>query len=205
MPAMLKRLWKADPTGLRYLRFFSNHDEDRMISRFGGDERKAMLAIATLMTMPGVPLIYYGEEIGMRGEGLRGRNSNRRPMQWELVGGSFHQEVRRIIRLRRDQVVLRNGGRLKLLATTHPRRTMAWMRTDKKPTHADQGWLVAINVAAEERPLSIEKDDQAHLGRFDAWVDDALGGGAPIPAKKVKSGELTIPASGYRILRGVRG
>ncbi len=44
----------------------SNHDEARMISRYGNNEKKARLMVLLLLTLRGTPVIYYGEEIGMR-------------------------------------------------------------------------------------------------------------------------------------------
>lgn len=45
----------------------SNHDMNRIRSTLGGDLAKAKLAAAILLTLPGTPYIYYGEEIGMLG------------------------------------------------------------------------------------------------------------------------------------------
>ena len=44
---------------------FSNHDRRRSMSRLGGDVRKARLLHMFQLTVRGVPVIYYGEEIGM--------------------------------------------------------------------------------------------------------------------------------------------
>ena len=47
-----------------------NHDMDRLARRLQGDELK--IAFAFLLSMPGAPFIYYGDEIGMRYvEGLK--------------------------------------------------------------------------------------------------------------------------------------
>ncbi|MCM2535871.1 alpha-glucosidase [Neobacillus pocheonensis] len=46
--------------------FFSSHDMSRFISRFGGDEERAKLVAAFMLTTKGVPFLYYGDEIGMR-------------------------------------------------------------------------------------------------------------------------------------------
>jgi glycosidase len=45
----------------------SNHDMNRIRSTLGGDIAKAKLAASILLTLPGTPYIYYGEEIGMLG------------------------------------------------------------------------------------------------------------------------------------------
>lgn len=64
-----------------------NHDMDRMAKFL--DQEEAKLAFLFLITMPGVPFIYYGDELGMRKlEGLPSheggyyRTGSRTPMQW---------------------------------------------------------------------------------------------------------------------------
>ena len=63
-----------------YAPFLSNHDQDRIMSVLGGDAEKAQLAAAVLLTLPGTPFVYYGEEIGMTGAGSH--PNVRTPMQW---------------------------------------------------------------------------------------------------------------------------
>ena len=48
--------------------FLSNHDQNRIMSNLNADVRKAKLAASILLTLPGSPYIYYGEEIGMMGK-----------------------------------------------------------------------------------------------------------------------------------------
>ncbi len=64
-----------------------NHDTPRVCPALTADEAK--LAYAFLLTLPGVPFIYYGDEIGMRyqagmptKEGGYTRTGTRTPMQW---------------------------------------------------------------------------------------------------------------------------
>ncbi len=45
----------------------SNHDQNRIMSELNGDKEKGKMAAALLLTLPGSPYIYYGEEIGMLG------------------------------------------------------------------------------------------------------------------------------------------
>ncbi len=65
-----------------------NHDMDRMRRFLDPEEMK--LAFTFLLTMPGAPFIYYGDELGMRyvegltsKEGGYGRTGSRTPMQWD--------------------------------------------------------------------------------------------------------------------------
>ncbi|MEM7552471.1 MAG: alpha-amylase family glycosyl hydrolase [Bacteroidota bacterium] len=47
--------------------FLSNHDQNRVMSFLEGNQEKAKVAAAILFTLPGIPYIYYGEELGMQG------------------------------------------------------------------------------------------------------------------------------------------
>lgn len=60
--------------------FLTNHDQDRIMSELRGDMNKAKVAASLLLTSPGTPFIYYGEEIGMQGR--KPDENIRRPMQW---------------------------------------------------------------------------------------------------------------------------
>jgi glycosidase len=56
---------------LLWLRYVDNQDEDRFLLRAGNDLRRSRVAAGVLMTLPGVPLIYNGDEVGIAE--LRGR------------------------------------------------------------------------------------------------------------------------------------
>ncbi|MBT3391812.1 MAG: alpha-amylase, partial [Chloroflexi bacterium] len=60
--------------------FLTNHDQNRTMSVFNGDLGKAKTAASLLLTAPGTPFIYYGEEIGMQGK--KPDEDIRLPMQW---------------------------------------------------------------------------------------------------------------------------
>ncbi len=93
----------------------SSHDTPRLITALDGDRRLFRLAVFLQFTWPGLPCVYYGDEIGLEG----GRDpENRRAMAWnEAV---WDREVRqwhcRLIALRRDDPVLAGGGVLVLHA-----------------------------------------------------------------------------------------
>ncbi len=74
-----KGMLKYNENGLESY-FISNHDQDRIMSRVKGDYEKAELASHILMTLPGMSWIYYGEEIGMQGEGID--EHKREPINW---------------------------------------------------------------------------------------------------------------------------
>ncbi len=64
----------------QFATFLANHDQNRAISQLSGSADKAAVAASLLLTSPGVPFIYYGEEIGMPGK--KPDEDLRRPMQW---------------------------------------------------------------------------------------------------------------------------
>jgi maltose alpha-D-glucosyltransferase/alpha-amylase len=55
----------------------------RLAPMLGGDQRRIRLALSLMFTLPGTPVLWYGDEIGM-GEDLSldERNAVRTPMQW---------------------------------------------------------------------------------------------------------------------------
>ena len=51
--------------------FIKNHDQTRLLTELKGDQNKAKIAASLLLTLPGTPYLYYGEEIGMLGDKLK--------------------------------------------------------------------------------------------------------------------------------------
>ena len=56
------------PAGKGQIVFIENHDVERFASRVGGDPRKERIGAALGILLEGTPLIYYGQEIGMKGK-----------------------------------------------------------------------------------------------------------------------------------------
>ena len=54
-------------TNNKVINLVDSHDTERLINRLGFDQNKFLLAFAILMFYPGVPQIYYGDEIFMEG------------------------------------------------------------------------------------------------------------------------------------------
>ena len=55
----------------------------RLPTMVGGDERRIRLAYSLAFSLPGTPVLFYGEEIGMAENlAIEGRYSVRAPMQW---------------------------------------------------------------------------------------------------------------------------
>lgn len=91
-----------------------SHDTTRVRTLVGDDPAQVRVAAALLLTMPGIPMITYGDEIGMAGDfGEDGR----RPMPWQdrgRPGGRWDEDLleayRQLIRTRRASPALSAGG-----------------------------------------------------------------------------------------------
>ncbi|MGE5265475.1 MAG: alpha-amylase family glycosyl hydrolase, partial [Acidobacteriota bacterium] len=70
------------PPGAQSVIFLNNHDTTRVMSEVKGSAARAKIASTLLLTLPGTPMVYYGEEIGMAG--LKGPDDKplREPMDW---------------------------------------------------------------------------------------------------------------------------
>ncbi len=181
--------------------FLANHDQNRVMSALREDPSRARVAASMLLTAPGVPFLYYGEEIGM--VGVKPDPQLRRPMQWTgelnragfttgipwyLLDGS-HRTVnvaaqtgdpesllshyRRLIRLRQEHEALRVGDWLPVESDSI--RLLAYLR------HSDQEFvLVLINlsdrpVPAEDYALVLESGPLAAISAaYDLWTGEAL-------------------------------
>lgn len=87
-----------------------SHDTARMRNVVGGDKAKHMAAMGLLLTYPGVPSIFAGDEIGL--EGAWGEDA-RRTMTWDSADNwdqHFLGGVKELIALRRNSPALVNGG-----------------------------------------------------------------------------------------------
>ena len=212
MLAPVLRLQEKVPHA-RWSPFLRNHDQPRTRTEVGGDPARARIASFLLMTMPGLPFVYYGEEIGM--VGTKPDERLRTPMQWTAApGGGFTtgqpwqqaqgdsaattveaQEGdsasllhlhRRLIRLRAANPALASGE-IVPLTTTDAAVTAYLRRTD------DRTVLVIANVGAS--PVD-SATITAAPGTFPAgqWLTrNLLGGPAASPIVATDDGAI----SGY--------
>jgi alpha-glucosidase len=109
------------------LNLLDSHDTPRLLRMVDGDRRRAAVARLLLFTYPGVPCVYYGDEIGLDG----GRDpDNRRCMPWDEA--SWDQQAlaewTKLIFLRRSLPALAGGAYQSLLAQEN---TLAFLRESR--------------------------------------------------------------------------
>jgi glycosidase len=196
----------------RYATMITNHDQDRVASALEEDLPRMKLAAALLLTLPGVPFLYYGEEIGQ--VGAKPDEMIRNPMPWTaaLHGGftraaqpwqplqpgherrnvatqdadpdSLLNHYRRLIRLRQSEPALSRGDARNL--DTGRRDVVAWERFE-----GDRRVTVIANLSAEE--IREYRLPQAANTRFAT----ELLAGTPVAA----SGGLTLAPHQLYVLR----
>jgi len=167
-----EQVLRSYPEG-QYAVFLTNHDQERVMTQLASEPESGKLAATLLLTSPGVPFVYYGEEIGMQG-----RKPDRRirtPMQWDDTPGtagfttgvpweelavgyaeynvavqaadddSLLNHYRKLIRLRERHRALRTGSTW--LVDSSARQVYSFLRHDGGDT-----LLVLVNLG--RRPVS---------------------------------------------------
>jgi alpha-amylase len=185
--------------GLQFATFLSNHDQNRVIESLSQDLGKAKLAAATVLSLPGVPYLYYGEEVGMRG--VKPDEDIRRPMQWTAAtnagftngapwravntnyasfnvetlkaeAGSLWNLYRKFIHARNSSAALRQGN-YKLLNATNA-RLFAFLRVK------DSDAVIAVhnfNSAPQQGQFSVATSAlaQGNYAATDLFTGEAIG------------------------------
>jgi alpha-glucosidase len=86
-----------------------SHDIDRILNVLAGRDDLNRLAVGILMTFPGVPSIYYGDEIGM-GRGKYKDSRSCMPWDRNVWDEDLSVFYRQLIKLRRSSPSLIDGG-----------------------------------------------------------------------------------------------
>ncbi|AIQ45819.1 cyclomaltodextrinase [Paenibacillus sp. FSL R7-0273] len=124
----------------------ASHDTPRLLTQLGGDKNKLKLAVAFLLTFTGTPCIYYGDEIGLDGEG---DPDCRKCMIWEEEhqDRDLHHTYKQLIRLRKEHPVLRTGE-FRFLQSNQQERPLIYERYN-----AEEHCTVWMNPSAEPAAL----------------------------------------------------
>ena len=90
LEAVLASMAALYPAGVRDAPFLTNHDQIRLATQLGGATGRLRSAASILLTLPGVPFLYYGEEVGLANGTGGGDEAKRTPMPWsDGPGGGF--------------------------------------------------------------------------------------------------------------------
>ncbi|WP_127531502.1 alpha-glycosidase [Paenibacillus kobensis] len=163
-----------------------SHDTPRLLTICGGSEQKTKLASLFLLTFPGVPCIYYGDEFGMDGDGDPGC---RKCMVWdeEQQNRDLFAFYRELIALRKSSPALRGTG-LSFASAEAGSSLLAYERV-----LANERLLIVMNVS-EERAVYSLPDSPAS-----AWTY-RMTSGASLKTGNAAA-ELTLEPLGFAVLQ----
>jgi cyclomaltodextrinase len=129
-----------------------SHDTERIWTLFAGEKRKVQLAFLFQFAYPGVPVVYYGDEIGLPG----GRDPDcRRTFPWDqdCWNVELRAFVQQLISLRRRIPAIRRGDFRRLLADD-ARACYAFSRG-----LGDEKVVVVLNASPTRRVLRLQVSD----------------------------------------------
>jgi glycosidase len=171
--------------------FFGNHDLKRFMGEPGATAEKLDAAFSLLLTLRGIPGIYYGDEIAMTG-GDDPDNRHDFPGGWKgdarsafISSGRTAQEqsvfahVQQLTRLRREHPALQRGELISLAASDH---SYAFLRRE-----GDDQLLVVLNTSSAEQTIQ--------LGRSDTPLDKITSATAVLDARplRMEPGVVSVP------------
>lgn len=194
LQAALDRLAaESDPGALqRSWSLVGSHDTARLATALDDDEARIRLALALAFAYPGVPLVYYGDELGLH---AAGDPDNRRPLPppstWDRARLAL---VQSLCRLRREQPALAHGRYVSLAQPGTD--VIAFARVTERP-------IETLLFVANARPRPVAATLFLPLATlFDALpLHDLLEPSAPPRAMASGTLALTLPAHGVALLR----
>jgi alpha-glucosidase len=178
------------PMSLSNYNLIGSHDIPRPLTRFAGNKAKLSSAFTLLLSFPGVPGIYYGDEIGLMGAG---DPFCRAPFPWNESAWDTDllETVKKLIRARRSSLALQRGA-LKWLTTTL--ETIVFARVY---THADgrveTALVAATRGAGEAVNVDLTKLGSSHL----EWRDAVTG---EVVKAQAQTLELTVSSRGVLLV-----
>jgi type I pullulanase len=137
--------------------FLDSHDKPRFIYQTGEDVTKMELAVATQFTLPGPPIIYYGDEVGLSMSKDPTSVTDwqdryyREPMPWDPSKQNLDLQAyyKKMIDLRNKVSALRTGSFKSLQADQD---VFAYERAD-----ANGQYLVVVNKGASNQEIDVNK------------------------------------------------
>ncbi|MEK9282854.1 alpha-amylase family glycosyl hydrolase [Bradyrhizobium sp. ISRA442] len=175
----------SESDDLLIFRFLENNDTGpRFRSRYGLDRTR--IAAAMLLTLPGIPGIFTGEEVGAAYEPYKDAH----PIAWD-DGYGLRNWYGRLIALRRDHPALRSRD-IRMLDVPDDRNVLAYLRSDSK---SSDRVLVLLNYGASPARISIASDLAGRLhGRR---MTDLLSG----EEVALDDASITMPGKAVRMLK----
>ena len=165
---VMRDMLRLYPAGIIDAPFLTNHDQTRVATVLGRDPRKLRNAAAILLTLPGMPFVYYGEEVGMQNGPASNDEAKRTPMPWTPSGGftsgtPWHAYAPG---LAAENVASQTGDPQSLLShyrnwIAARKRSAALSKGDLTPLESHAGVLAFVREGGGERVLVVHNMSDA--------------------------------------------
>jgi len=161
--AKIAEVQRAYPSGVTDTPFLTNHDQVRLATQLQNSSVKLRVAASILLTLPGVPFLYYGEEVGIQNGPAQGDEAKRTPMPWDDTRGagfttgtpwyafapgrntaniadqankptSLLSHYRNLIAARKSSIALRDGNLQLLSSSSASSPVLAFLRSNSVET-----------------------------------------------------------------------
>jgi len=146
LEAIEERARVGFPDHAAFMLYMENHDETRYIVECGDDAAKA--AAGALFTLPGLPMLYGGQELGQRG--------NRDPLAWDHAREDIRSHYDALLEFQHAYPALSSEGSLERIEYEAGEDVVAFSREA-----ADDRYVVVLNFGAETTTVSIDESVDA--------------------------------------------
>lgn len=149
------------------------HDTKRVLTEFKEDSKKLRLAASLLYTLPGIPCLYYGDEVGLTGDI---DPDNRKFFPWSKMNQEIYRFYHELIQLRKATLSLQQGdylpfysefifGFIRWISDTHFSIILI------NPSEQSQR-IRSSDFTSLHQTSKIQELLQQHLGEFELAAED---------------------------------
>lgn len=182
LPKEIKHIFSSE---FSYANFIENHDMNRSATTLSNDLAKEKLAAFFLFTLPGLPFVYYGQELGMLNGPGSDDKEKRAPYLWDhsayngfsttkpwhppVVGnisphsfqsqddGSLLKTYSKLIKYRK-KLPLQNISSYSLKDTTDTSEVIQWQIEGN-----EEKWLFLVNLSGKEQDILCQENQDWQL------------------------------------------
>lgn len=152
-------------TTFAQLNLLDSHDVPRFKTMCDADERKYKQAVIFQMTFPGMPSVFYGDELGFEG---RIEADYRRQMEWEKKPGELFDFYRELIQIRMGSDIIRQGD-FRIISAENGKRLFVYERYMGDAT-------VRVCLNASDEAVELQNLDGFKVLKQEGFEGDKLSG-----------------------------
>ena len=166
------------PKNTKHMIFTENHDKKRTVEFFGDD--KDLLAAVLNLSLPGIPMIYDGQEVGAE---QTPSLFEKEPIEWDF-DNHYYEFYNQYFQIRQNNHAF-SKGKFQITNTNQPDKVLAYSRiTDHNRV------LIIGNITGEKVSVRIQseiREFQHLMGEIPVFTNGSL--------------RLELPANGFSVIK----